>query len=81
MFTLMKTRWMYVSDKFLIGRHPETNELIVWLKGRDTRGIKRVLSLNRMRIEGELQECDGEKYYKVSEVYDGNYTAIVGGVS
>ena len=84
MFTVMKSRWFYISEKFLLGEHPVERYPMLVVRSRDRsilpQEVKRVLILNDMRLDGELQEEQGVQYYKLREVKDGNDKAIRGGV-
>lgn len=83
MFTIMESRWFYISEKFLIGLHPEGRYPILVVRSRDRsvlpQEVKRVLILNDMKLDGSLNEESGIQYYRLKENGNGD-KAISSGV-
>jgi hypothetical protein len=78
MFTIMSSRWFYLSDKFLIGRHPEKDCLILVVRNGQSvppMEIERVLQLNSMTLCGPLVSENGTRYYNLEEVKDDKATS------
>ena len=70
MFNVMSTRWFYLSEKFLIGRHPVTMlPVLVVRNGEDvpTMEIERVLELNGMDLNGPMVSDNNIRYYELKE--------------
>ena len=83
MFNVMSTRWFYLSEKFLIGRHPVTMlPVLVVRNGEDipTMEIERVLELNGMELIGPMVSDNNIKYYELKEK-DNDTKATSSGVS
>lgn len=83
MFNVMSTRWFYLSEKFLIGRHPVTMlPVLVVRNGEDvpTMEIERVLELNGMELNGPMVSDNNIKYYELKEK-DNDTKATSSGVS
>ena len=74
MFDVMKSRWFYLSDKFLVGQHPDTKKLVLLVRSGNgdvpPMEVSKVLHLNGMLIVGEMIEEDGCKYYPLKEKED-----------
>ena len=70
MFTVMESRWFYLSDKFLIGKHPISNDLVLVVRNGQSvppMEIERVLQLNGMTLRGPMITEQGIKYYQLGE--------------
>jgi hypothetical protein len=70
MFTVMESRWFYLSDKFLIGKHPISNDLVLVVRNGQSvppMEIERVLQLNGMTLRGPMITEQGIKYYSLCE--------------
>jgi hypothetical protein len=83
MFTMMQSRWFYLSDKFLIGRHPISNRLVLVVRNGQSvppMEVERVLQLNGMTLDGPMVTEQGIKYYDLSEKEVENGKAIDGGI-
>lgn len=84
MFDVMQSRWFYLSPKYLVGKHPLTEKLILVLRNgtKDIipSDIDRILSLNHLSIKGQLRSDDGIVYFELKESKNGNDKATIGGV-
>jgi hypothetical protein len=70
MFDVMQSRWFYLSDEALIGKHPDSGEIVLVMRNGYTLpqdSIKKILSLNHMEVAGELIEEQGCRYFPLKE--------------
>jgi len=70
MFDVMQSRWFYLSDEALIGKHPDSGEVVLVMRNGyllPPESIKKILSLNHMEVAGKLVEEQGCRYYPLKE--------------
>jgi hypothetical protein len=71
MFDVMQSRWFYLSDEAVIGKHPKSGEIILVMRNGyviPPASIKKILALNHMEVAGELVKEKGCIYFPLKEI-------------